>query len=180
MAEDGEILWFSPLKRGLIPLDDRFHIPHGLKRVLRREPFEVRRNSAFRQVVEACGERDETWIDDVIVESYVHLHEIGVAHSVECWDENGLQGGLYGVALGRAFFGESMFFKEANASKLALFYLCHQLVQWEFLFIDCQQETPHLESLGAYAISRDEYLEELNEALSFPSFHQSWKSPASI
>ena len=84
MAEAGEILWFSPLKRGLIPLDDRFHIPHGLKRALKRQPFEVKRDTAFRQVIEACGERDETWIDPVIVESYVHLHEIGFAHSIEC------------------------------------------------------------------------------------------------
>ena len=84
MSEDGEILWFSPRKRGLIPLDERFHIPHGLKRVLRKQPFEVRWNSAFREVIEACGERKETWIDEAIVESYVQLHEIGFAHSVEC------------------------------------------------------------------------------------------------
>ncbi|MBL50269.1 MAG: leucyl/phenylalanyl-tRNA--protein transferase [Roseibacillus sp.] len=165
MAEDGEILWFSPLKRGLIPLDERFHIPHGLKRVLRKAPFEVRRDSAFREVIEACGEREETWIDEVIIESYVHLHELGVAHSVECWDEDGLQGGLYGVALGRAFFGESMFSRKADASKVALVHLVEWLREEEYLLLDTQWMTDHLRQFGGEEIAREDYFSYLDEAL---------------
>lgn len=165
MAEGGEVLWFSPLKRGLIPLDDRFHIPHGLKRVLRRKTFEVKRNSAFRQVIEACGARDETWIDQVIVESYTQLHEIGFAHSVECWDDEGLQGGLYGVALGRAFFGESMFTRKADASKVALVHLVEWLREDGYIMLDTQWMTDHLRQFGGEEISRDEYFILLDEAL---------------
>lgn len=165
MAEGGEVLWFSPLKRGLIPLDDRFHIPHGLKRVLRRKTFEVKRNSAFRQVIEACGARDETWIDQVIVESYTQLHEIGFAHSVECWDDEGLQGGLYGVALGRAFFGESMFTRKADASKVALVHLVEWLREDGYTMLDTQWMTDHLRQFGGEEISRDEYFILLDEAL---------------
>ncbi len=165
MAEEGEILWFSPLQRGLIPLDDRFHIPHGLKRVIRREPFEVRRNSAFRQVIEACGEREETWIDEVIVDSYVHLHEMGFAHSFECWDEEGLQGGLYGVSLGRAFFGESMFSRKNDASKVALVHLVEWLRQKDYLLLDTQWMTDHLRQFGGEEIPREDYFILLDEAL---------------
>ena len=165
MAEGGEVLWFSPLKRGLIPLDDRFHIPHGLKRVLRRKTFEVKRDSAFRQVIEACGARDETWIDQVIVESYTQLHEIGFAHSVECWDDEGLQGGLYGVALGRAFFGESMFTRKADASKVALVHLVEWLREDGYTMLDTQWMTDHLRQFGGEEISRDEYFILLDEAL---------------
>lgn len=165
MAEGGEVLWFSPLKRGLIPLDDRFHIPHGLKRVLRRKTFEVKRDSAFRQVIEACGARDETWIDQVIVESYTQLHEIGFAHSVECWDDEGLQGGLYGVALGRAFFGESMFTRKADASKVALVHLVEWLREDGYIMLDTQWMTDHLRQFGGEEISRDEYFILLDEAL---------------
>jgi leucyl/phenylalanyl-tRNA--protein transferase len=165
MAEGGEVLWFSPLKRGLIPLDDRFHIPHGLKRVIRRKTFEVRRNSDFRQVIEACGARDETWIDQVIVESYTQLHEIGFAHSVECWDDEGLQGGLYGVALGRAFFGESMFTRKADASKVALVHLVEWLREDGYIMLDTQWMTDHLRQFGGEEISRDEYFILLDEAL---------------
>ena len=165
MSEDGEILWFSPLKRGLIPLDGRFHIPHGLKRVLRKQPFEVRRNSAFRQVIESCGARKETWIDDAIIESYVQLHEIGFAHSVECWDRDGLQGGLYGVSLGRAFFGESMFSLKTDASKVALVHLVEWLREEQYLLLDTQWMTDHLRQFGGEEIPREDYLAILNEAL---------------
>ena len=165
MSEDGEILWFSPLKRGLIPLDGRFHIPHGLKRVLRKQPFEVRRNSAFRQVIESCGARKETWIDDAIIESYVQLHEIGFAHSVECWDRDGLQGGLYGVSLGRAFFGESMFSLKTDASKVALVHLVEWLREEQYLVLDTQWMTDHLRQFGGEEIPREDYLTILNEAL---------------
>ncbi|NNC90453.1 MAG: leucyl/phenylalanyl-tRNA--protein transferase [Akkermansiaceae bacterium] len=165
MAESGEILWFSPLKRGVIPLDDRFHIPHGLKRTLKRGRFEVRRDTAFRAVMEGCADRSETWIDDVIIDSYCRLHELGFAHSVECWDEDGLQGGLYGVALGRAFFGESMFSLKADASKVALVGLVEWLRANDFLLLDSQWMTDHLRQFGGEEIPREEYLRRLDEAL---------------
>ena len=120
MAHDGEILWFSPERRGLIPLDDRFHVPHGLRRSCAGRPFEVRWDTAFREVMLACAYREETWIDEVILESYCALHSAGFAHSVECWDGDGLQGGLYGVELPGVFFGESMFSRKTDASKIAL------------------------------------------------------------
>ena len=165
MSEDGEIHWFSPRKRGLMPLDERFHIPHGLKRVLRKQPFEVRWNSAFREVIEACGERKETWIDEAIIESYVQLYEEGFAHSVECWDADGLQGGLYGVSLGRAFFGESMFSRKTDASKIALVHLVEWLREEQYLILDTQWMTDHLRQFGGEEISREEYLMILHEAL---------------
>ena len=127
MAHEGEIEWFSPVRRGLIPLDERFHIPHGLKRALKRKPFNLKWDTAFREVMLACAARDETWIDDVILESYCNLHALGFAHSVECWDDEGLQGGLYGVALPGVFFGESMFSRKTDASKIALVALVENL-----------------------------------------------------
>jgi len=165
MAEAGEILWFSPLKRGLIPLDNRFHIPHGLKRILKRDPYEVKRDTAFREVMEGCAAREETWIDDVIIDSYCHLHELGFAHSVECWDEEGLQGGLYGVALGRAFFGESMFTRKRDASKVALVHLVEWLRGEGFILLDTQWMTDHLRQFGGEEISRDDYFILLDQAL---------------
>ena len=165
MAEDGEIYWFSPLKRGVIPIDERFHVPHGLKRRLKQEPFELRMDTAFRQVIEGCAERAETWIDPVIVESYCQLHDLGFAHSVECWDEGGLQGGLYGVTLGRAFFGESMFSRKADASKIALVWLVEWLREHEYLLLDTQWMTDHLRQFGGEEITRDDYLRRLDEAL---------------
>ena len=141
MAHEGEIQWFSPPSRGLIPLDDRFHIPHGLKRALKRQPFEVRWDTAFREVMLACADREETWIDEVILESYCHLHQLGHAHSVECWDEEGLQGGLYGVELPGVFFGESMFSRKTDASKIALVALVGNLRARNFQLLDTQWMT---------------------------------------
>ena len=165
MAEDGEILWFSPTQRGLIPLDERFHIPHGLKRALKRKPFEIRWDSAFREVMLACAEREETWIDEVILESYCQLHQLGFAHSVECWDADGLQGGLYGVALPGVFFGESMFSRKTNASKIALVALVEHLRAQKFSLLDTQWMTPHLRQFGGYEMARKDYLRALREAL---------------
>ena len=165
MADDGEILWFSPVNRGLIPLDDGFHIPHGLKRSLRKMRFEVRIDTAFRQVMEGCSEREETWIDPAIVESYCQLHDLGFAHSVECWDEEGLQGGLYGVALERVFFGESMFSRKTDASKIALVALVGWLREREFQLLDTQWMTEHLRQFGGREVPREEYLRMLEVAL---------------
>jgi len=165
MAEEGEILWFSPLQRGIIPLDEHFHIPHGLERRMKSAPFEVRMDTAFREVMESCGRREETWIDPVIVESYCQLHDLGFAHSVECWDEEGLQGGLYGVALGGAFFGESMFSRKADASKIALVHLVEWLRKRGAVLLDTQWMTDHLRQFGGVEVPREEYLKILDEAL---------------
>jgi len=165
MAEDGEILWFSPERRGLIPLDDRFHIPHGLAKSLKRQPFEVRWNTAFREVMLGCASREETWIDEVILESYCALHAAGHAHSVECWDAGGLQGGLYGVALPGVFFGESMFSRKTDASKIALVALISHLRETGFSLLDTQWMTEHLRQFGGYELPRKDYLAALQKAL---------------
>lgn len=165
MAEEGEILWFSPERRGLIPLDEGFHIPHGLRRTLRRAPFEVRWNTAFREVVLGCAARSETWIDEAILESYCKLHEIGCAHSVECWDADGLQGGLYGVSLPGVFFGESMFSRKTDASKVALVKLVEGLRGSGYQLLDTQWLTGHLRQFGGYEIPRAEYQALLAAAL---------------
>jgi len=162
--EDGEIGWFSPDPRGIIPLDEGFHVPHGLKRALARGTFEVRVDEAFEEVMRACAGRDETWITEEIIESYCELHRRGYAHSVEAWREGRLAGGLYGVALGGAFFGESMFHRETDASKVALHGLVERLRAGGFMLLDTQWITPHLRQFGAVEISRRQYLKRLGEA----------------
>jgi leucyl/phenylalanyl-tRNA--protein transferase len=165
MAEDGEIVWISPKVRGIIPLDDRFHVPHGLKKRLRKNPFEIRFDSAFREVMLGCADRDSTWIDPVILESYCNLHGLGYAHSVECWDEDGLQGGLYGVSLGRVFFGESMFSRKADASKVALVALVRRLREQGYGLLDTQWMTDHLRSFGGLEMEREQYLKALADSI---------------
>ena len=166
MAEEGELMWFSPVQRGVIPLDDRFHVPKGLRRALRKRPFELRQDTAFEEVMRACADRDETWIDDRIVASYAKLFELGYAHSFECWDADGLQGGLYGVSLGRAFFGESMFSRKTDASKVALVGLVGWLRGCGFELLDTQWMTDHLRQFGGYEVPRVDYLKLLRGALS--------------
>lgn len=166
MADQGEIHWFSPSQRGLIPLDERFHIPHGLAKRLKKAPFEIRWNTAFRDVMLGCAERDETWIDDVILDSYCALHQQGCAHSVECWDGDGLQGGLYGVELPGIFFGESMFSRKTDASKIALVALVSVMREKRFSLLDTQWMTPHLEQFGGYELPREAYQAALRDAMS--------------
>lgn len=165
MADKGEILWFSPEQRGVIPLDDRFHVSRSLCKALKRQPFEVRWDTSFREVMLGCANRRETWIDEVILESYCELHRLGFAHSIECWDEDGLQGGLYGVAMEGAFFGESMFSRKTNASKVALVALVEQLRELDFELLDTQWLTPHLAQFGGYELPRTEYLVALKRAI---------------
>lgn len=165
MAEDDKILWFSPESRGIIPLDERFHVSKSLRKTINRRPFEIRWDCAFRQVVQFCADRESTWIDKVILESYCMLHRMGHAHSVECWDEDGLVGGLYGVSLGRAFFGESMFSRKTDASKVALVALVERLHSLDFQLLDTQWMTPHLRQFGGYEMAREEYLECLHRAM---------------
>jgi len=162
--EDVEIGWFSPDPRAIIPLDDGFHVPHGLKRVLGRGKFEVRIDQAFETVMRACAGRKETWITEEIVESYCELHRRGFAHSVEAWHEDRLAGGLYGVAIGGAFFGESMFHRETDASKVALHGLVQRLRERGYTLLDTQWITPHLRQFGAVEISRRRYLRRLADA----------------
>lgn len=154
--ENGEIGWFSPDPRAIIPLD-AFHVPHGLQRVLRRQPFEIRINTAFEQVMRECACRDETWINEEILESYCHLHRLGFAYSVEAWKGEVLAGGLYGVAIGGIFFGESMFHKITDASKVALHALVERLRARDYLLLEIQWLTPHLEQFGAIEIPRSKY-----------------------
>ena len=165
MAENGELHWFSPVMRGVIPVDDGFHIPHGLKRNLKKSPYKVKMDVDFRAVIQGCSEREETWIDEVIQESYCELHKLGFAHSVECYDDEGLQGGLYGVALGRAFFGESMFSRKPDASKIALVRLVEWMRENHYTLLDTQWMTEHLRQFGGQEIPREEYLHLLTEAL---------------
>lgn len=165
--EDGEIRWFSPDPRTVLPLD-AFHIPHGLKRERRVQKLEIRIDSAFGRVIRACATRADTWINQEIIESYVHLHELGWAHSVEAWSPDELVGGLYGVAIGGAFFGESMFHRVTGASKIALWGLVEHLRAQRFTLLDTQWLTPHLEQFGAKEISRSLYLHLLNEAVDLP------------
>lgn len=166
MSDGGRIRWYSPNPRGIIPLE-RFHMPSRLARVVRQGRFEVRADTAFRRVIESCAaDREEgTWISPEIVESYAALHDAGRAHSIEAWRDGELVGGLYGVAVGGAFFGESMFHHARDASKVALAALVERLRARNFSLLDVQWVTPHLETFGAIEIPRRRYLMMLEEAI---------------
>ncbi len=167
--DDGAIYWYDPDPRGIIPLDDRFHVPSRLARRIRRGGFEVRYDTAFRAVMEACAApaagRETTWISPSLIDVYCQLHQLGFAHSVEIWIEGALLGGLYGVTLAGLFAGESMFSRATDTSKIALVYLVERLRQRGFLLLDTQFTTPHLQHFGAYEISRAEYKARLERAL---------------
>ena len=166
---DSDIFWVDPDMRGLLPLD-QFHVPRSLKKVVRRGAFEIRYDTAFQSVVLACAEpsasRDNTWINEEIVTLYSALHQMGHSHSVECWRNDCLVGGLYGLSLGGAFFGESMFSREKDASKVALVYLVMRLRIGGYRLLDTQFVTDHLKQFGAIEISRQDYHGLLEEALS--------------
>lgn len=166
MGDDsGRIRWFSPDPRAVFEFE-RFHVPRSLRKTINRAVFEIRVNTCFRQVMRACADRpDGTWITTPIVKSYCKLHAMGLAHSVEAWREDKLAGGLYGVAIGGAFFGESMFHRETDASKVALAWLMEHTRSRGFTLIDTQWLTPHLAMLGAVEIPRSEYLRRLAAAL---------------
>lgn len=162
---DGEIAWYSPDPRCIFPLDT-FKPARSLRQVIRRAIFDVRINTAFADVMAACADRGEgTWISKEIFAVYAALHDSGFAHSVECWHEGRLAGGLYGVAIGGAFFGESMFTRVTDASKVALVALIERLRARGFTLLDAQWLTPHLERLGAVEIRRRQYLRRLHQAL---------------
>jgi len=176
---DGDpILWWSPNPRLVMFIED-FKLSKSLQKIVRNHYFEIKIDTDFEAVIKNCSKsprpgQDGTWITDEMVSAYIKLHEIGIAHSFETYFNNELVGGLYGVSLGAAFFGESMFFKHANASKVAFYYLVEWCKTNNFQFIDAQQPTEHLISLGAKAIERSEFLNLLKKALQFKTIQGKW------
>jgi leucyl/phenylalanyl-tRNA--protein transferase len=178
--DDPELFWVSPEKRGIIPLDN-FHVPKRLARTVRSDRFTVTADVAFGEVMRACAAptavRTESWINDEILRLYMALHHEGHAHSIECWKDGTLVGGLYGVKLGAAFFGESMFSTERDASKIALVHLVARLIRGGFMLLDTQFITAHLARFGTIEIPRDEYLKQLKQAVAKQaSFY--WPAPS--
>jgi leucyl/phenylalanyl-tRNA---protein transferase len=169
---DPTIHWIEPRRRGVLPLE-AFHVPKSLRKVIRRARFETRVDSAFAQVIEACAasrpERPRTWLNDELLEMYCALHELGYAHSVEAWTESRLAGGLYGVSLGAAFFGESMFTRQRDASKVALVELVSRLRAGGYRLLDTQFVTDHLRRFGAIEVSRPAYRVLLRDAIESPA-----------
>ena len=159
-----DIFWVEPRSRAIIPLD-AFHASRSLLRIVRKGRFTVTRDQAFAEVMRACAAREETWINAEIERATLGLHAAGHAHSIECWQAGELVGGLYGVRLGRAFFGESMFSRRTDASKVALAWLVARLRVGHFTLLDCQFMTAHLASLGAVSVPRGAYVELLSAAL---------------
>ena len=184
MAErrgDPTLYWVSPEKRGIIPLDT-FHVPHRLARTVRSGAFTVTADTAFRDVMEACAApapgREETWINDEILRLYCALHEAGYAHSIEVYEGDDLVGGLYGVSIGAVFFGESMFHRVTDASKVAFVTLARHLHAQGFHFIDCQQTTGHLCRFGAVEVTRGEFLKRLEVAREEEGVVGAWRLEA--
>lgn len=178
--DSGEIGWFAPNPRGVIPLDG-FHVPKGLRRVLKKRPFEIRVDTAFLDVIEGCADREETWISETILRSYMELHRLGYAHSVEAWQDGELVGGLYGVRLRGAFFGESMFSRVSEASKVCLVALVERLKRGGFVLLDAQWNNAHLAQFGCEEIDGEEYAAILAEAMegegewdSLPTIQRNW------
>ena len=165
--ENSPILWWSPDPRCVI-LPEEYHLPRRSRRTLRQKNFAITLDQAFEQVITSCGRRAQTWITPDIVESFLVLHATGFAHSVEAWLDDRLVGGLYGLALGRAFFGESMFHLCPEASRAALAGLVAFLRERDFLLLDCQQATPHMLAMGAREIPRKEFLALLRQAVPVP------------
>lgn len=170
-ADNPELFWVEPEIRGIIPLD-AFHIPKSLARTVRRAPFEIRYDHDFPAVMAACAEsvegRPSTWINSTITELYTSLHRLGHAHSVEAWQDGRLVGGLYGVSLRQVFFGESMFSRATDASKVCLVHLVERLRERGFTLLDTQFTTDHLKRFGAIDVPRDAYYELLDAALDGP------------
>lgn len=162
--EDGSVYWHCPDPRAIIPLD-AVKVSHSLKKIIAKNVFDLRVNTAFESVIRACSERDETWISEDIIAVYTQLHRMGYAHSVEAWLDGKLVGGLYGIAIGSAFFGESMFSNVSNASKVAYVHFTKRLQERGFTLLDSQYINPHMESLGAVLISKSRYYTLLKKAL---------------
>ncbi|MDA8629790.1 leucyl/phenylalanyl-tRNA--protein transferase [Bacteroidia bacterium] len=165
--EDNQIYWHTPQMRGVIPLDDRFKVSKNLKRLYKKDKFDLYINRNFDQVIDYCRSlrEDDTWISDEILDAYKQLHEGGFAHSFEVYEEGKLVGGLYGVSIGKAFFGESMFHLVTDASKIALVFLVEFLKEHDFLLLDTQYLNPHIAQFGAFEITHQEYVKILRRAI---------------
>jgi leucyl/phenylalanyl-tRNA--protein transferase len=165
------ILWWSPDPR-MVLIPSEFRVSHSLRKTLRLRRYEVRIDTAFEQVMRACAApragQAGTWIQEEMIAAYCELHRLGFAHSVETWMGGQLAGGLYGIGIGRMFYGESMFSRSSDASKIALAHLCAQLGRWNFGMIDCQMNTPHLASLGAREIARSDFVARLQDLINYP------------
>ena len=170
--EDGDIYWYDPDPRTILPLHD-FHIPRSLKRTIKKNPFEIRVNSSYTDVMRACAAsasgRESTWINEELIAAYTQLHQLGFAHSVEVWQAGELVGGLYGVTVRGLFAGESMFSLVTNSSKVALVYLVGRLRRKGFMLLDTQFMTDHLRQFGAVEIEAQEYKRRLRTALTIPA-----------
>jgi leucyl/phenylalanyl-tRNA--protein transferase len=178
-SEGDPLLWWSPDPR-MVLFPDKLHVARSLERVLKKGTFTTTMDTAFDPVIRACVEmrgpkRDGTWITADMVDAYCALHEAGYAHSVECWKDGQLAGGLYGVSLGACFFGESMFSHEPNASKVAFVSLVRQVAAWGFSLVDCQMHTPHLERFGAQEIPRKRFLALLRDGLKAETRRGPWR-----
>ncbi|UCD34388.1 MAG: leucyl/phenylalanyl-tRNA--protein transferase [Nitrospiraceae bacterium] len=178
-SQNDPILWWSPDPR-MVLYPEEVKISRSLNQTLRKRTFTVTFDTAFREVISACASvhrngKGDTWITDEMMSAYLRLHRSGYAHSVEAWLGDDLAGGLYGVSLGGAFFGESMFTTVSNASKAAFVSLVRQLDSWGFTLVDCQMTTPHLLSLGAREVSRAEFLDQLRSALTVPAKRGTWR-----
>ena len=174
------ILWWSPNPR-LVLFPEEFHLAKRLARTIRQQIFHVTFDTDFRRIIRACAETrrkegEGTWLNEKMIEAYCKLHSLGYAHSVECWQEGELAGGLYGVSLGAVFFGESMFSLVPDSSKVALAGLVDRLKRWDFELIDCQVGTGHLQRLGAREISGEEFSHRLGQAVARPSRLGSWSN----
>jgi leucyl/phenylalanyl-tRNA--protein transferase len=171
-ADDPEIFWVEPDVRGVLPLGDRFHVSKSLRKTIKQRPFDIRLNSDFDAVITACAQetsdRPSTWINETIRTLYSALHRMGHAHSVEAWDGDELVGGLYGVSLGSAFFGESMFSRRTDASKICLVHLVEHLRQKHFTLLDTQFTTEHLKTFGAIDVPKADYALLLAAAMESP------------
>lgn len=176
--ENEPILWWSPDPR-MVLFPSELRISRSLNKILRNSNYEVRIDSAFSQVIQACAAprkgQSGTWIHSDMVSAYTELHEMGLAHSVETWVGGELIGGLYGIAQGKMFFGESMFSRIHDASKIAFVHLVKQLEQWNFNMIDCQMRTAHLASFGAREIPRKEFSQRLKELVNYPNQIEKWQ-----
>jgi leucyl/phenylalanyl-tRNA---protein transferase len=178
--DDQPILWWSPDPRAVL-FPEKLHVPRSLKKQLRPRVFTVTLDTCFRQIMEQCaGPRPQypgggTWITDDMLDAYTRLHKLGYAHSIETWQEGCLVGGLYGVAIGGAFFAESMFTRVDDASKVALVRLVQQLQAWNFRLIDCQQSSPHVRRFGAEEIPRSDFIDQLTAALTLPDRLGRWE-----
>lgn len=177
-SEDDPIMWWSPDPRMILKPAD-FKTSKSLKKIVRDSQYEIKIDTAFEEVISACGSmprqgQEGTWITNDLKTAFILLHKIGLAHSFEIFMDNELVGGLYGLSLGKVFFGESMFYKVNNASKLAFYHFVNFLKEHDFALIDAQQETNHLKSLGAYAIERSHFIELLAHYLAEPTLQGNW------